>query len=167
MEHGDVAEADDPFGLFAQRREVEQREQAHRSVAALIADDGFHAGIVDHGLQVCGAPGVGPGEVGLFAVGVVRSEFHFQPPLFEAFPDFGRVGLLLEFARRGDDAYGVTRPQVGRADERRVGFLGGERVGLPEGKGVRIGVAGGEVCRAEQEGGEQERIFHVGSVFGV
>ena len=51
VEHGDVAEADDPFGLFAQRREVEQREQAHRSVAALIADDGFHAGIVDHGLQ--------------------------------------------------------------------------------------------------------------------
>ena len=68
----------------------------------------------------------------------MRSEFHFQPPLFEAFPDFGRVGLLLEFARRGDDAYGVTRPQVGRADERRVGFLGGERVGLPEGKGVGL-----------------------------
>lgn len=83
-------------------------------------------------------PNIAGATLSVFAVGVVRSEFHFQAPLFEAFPDFGRVGLLLEFARRGDDAYGVARPQVGRADERRVGFLGGECVGLPEGKGVGL-----------------------------
>ena len=103
--------------MRAQDRQVEQREQPHRSVSALIADDGLHARVVDHGLQIRGALEVGSGEVGLFAVGEVTPVFHVQSPAFEPLPDAGRVGPFAELARRGDDAHGVARPQVGRTDE--------------------------------------------------
>ena len=121
VEHCHVAEPDDPFWLLAQAVEVDERQQPYRAVTALEADDGFHAGIVDHRLQVGGALGIGACEIGLLAVGGMRPELNLQAPRFEALAHFCRVGLLRQFPRRGDDAHRVAGPQVGRADELRPG----------------------------------------------
>lgn len=106
MEHGDVAEPDHPFGVLAQPPEVDERQQAHRAVTPAVGDDSLDRPVVDHRLQVCGALLVGPGEIGLFAVGAVGAEFHMQAPRFEPLTDFRRVGLQRQFAA------GATMPTV-------------------------------------------------------
>ena len=87
-------------------------------------ENGLDEVVRERGEHNGGAFFVGPGEIGLFAVGAVDAEFHVQTPRREAFADLRRVGIQRQFARRGDDAHGVAAVQVGRADELRgVGFL--------------------------------------------
>ena len=111
----------DELVRIKQAVEVDERQQPYRAVTALEADDGFHAGIVDHRLQVGGALGIGACEIGLLAVGGMRPELNLQAPRFEALAHLRRVGLFRQFPRRGDDAHRVAGPQVGRADELRPG----------------------------------------------
>ena len=144
VERRDVAEAHQPFGVPAQGREVEAREQAHRSVAAAEGDDGPYRGVVDHLLEVGRALGVGPREVGLRAVGVVGAVADVESPLLEAAADLRRVGLEGHASRWGDDGDRVAPLQVARTQKGRNGVCdrvacGSERVGHCGARGFRRG----------------------------
>ena len=117
MQGRNVTESDDPFGVFAQRRKIDERKQSYRTVSAASGQNCLNRGVVDHALEVFGTLPVRRGEVGLFAAVPESAEFRVQPPGLESCTDLCRVDLLGEFPGRGDDSYGVAAVEIGRSDE--------------------------------------------------
>ena len=58
-QNGDIAKADDPFGVFQQGREIQLIDNMNRAIAAPGAEDGFDVGVVEHLLKIGKAFGIG------------------------------------------------------------------------------------------------------------
>src|SRR5579862_3435147 len=65
-DNGDIAKADDPFGIFGQEREIQLIDNMHGTIAAAGAKDGLYPGIVEHLLEIGRPFGVGAAEDGVF-----------------------------------------------------------------------------------------------------
>ena len=52
LQHGDIAEPDDPFGMFPEMREIDLLDNPPGAIAAPPAQDGFDPFIIQHLLQI-------------------------------------------------------------------------------------------------------------------
>ena len=79
VECGDVAVADNPFGVFAEAGEVEEVDDADGAVAPTGAEDGADGGVVELLLKGEGAGVVVAGEL-VVGVEKILGEHHFELP---------------------------------------------------------------------------------------
>ena len=112
MKYRDVAEAADPLGLLHKFTEVETVDNAYRTITATSAKDGFHLGVVQHGLKVLGSFAFGTAKLVVFSIKV------FSLKYFEAFfgepLDGGLHFFFRNLAGGSHNADGVACLQKGR-----------------------------------------------------
>ena len=112
----DIAETDDPLGIFDKRGEIQLIDDMHRAIAATRAEDGFYFAIVDHLLEICRPFGIGAAKTEVLFPNSVPDLDAKSPALDEL---GGRQDLLLgDIACRTGDADGIAGPEIGWDDER-------------------------------------------------
>src|SRR5207244_5643417 len=102
MEGGDVGESDEDLRSLHQRREIEERQEARRAIAAARADDALHFRVGERFGQLRRAPLVAAGEIAIDLEEIVapgEREAELLPGR-----DAAVEPLAVEARRRRDDA---------------------------------------------------------------
>ena len=106
VEDGDVAVADNPFGVLAEAGEVEAVDDADGAVAATGAEDGADGGVVELLLKGTGTDGIVAGKL-VVGVEKVVGQHYVELPRTEQV-DGGIDFVEDDFACRSDDGDAVA-----------------------------------------------------------
>jgi hypothetical protein len=114
-EDGDIAEADDPFGMLQQGRKIQSIDNMNGAVAAAGAEDSIDGGIVQHLLEVGEPFGIGAAEGEVFFADSV-ADLDMEAPAFYLL-DSGLDLFQGDIPGGTGDTDQIARPKVGRDKE--------------------------------------------------
>src|SRR6185437_2927641 len=134
---GDIAKADDPFGLCLQRREIQRVDDVYGTIAAAGAEDGGEFGITKHLLEVCRAFLVGAAEDKIFFTYGVADLDAKAPAFDEVYRRLNLLGGDVACGTRDADDVAVSKKRRNKQGERvrgrgRCGHMGPGGVGRCE-----------------------------------
>jgi hypothetical protein len=122
-EDGDIAEADDPFGMLQQGRKVQSIDYVNGAIAAAGAENSIDSGIVQHLLEVGEPFGIGAAEGEVFFADRV-ADLNMKTPAFYLL-DSGLDLFQGDIPGGAGDADRITRLKIGREEEDGGGRLNG------------------------------------------